>query len=146
MVWYERPFLKLHALNSRKIQISCSFLFAALAVQCCQKICDPAVFQTRGSIRFTYIVVIECLLNTYECTIVHLLTVYICMYIHKKRLLYANKENFQKTKNLWHFFSNVCFDVWCQWCHASKLDWSTVTLLSNVKKQYLQIDVNVRNM
>ena len=48
LVLYERPFLKLHALNSRKIQIS-----RRLILQCCQKLCDPTVSPTRGSIWFT---------------------------------------------------------------------------------------------
>ena len=137
LVLYERPFLKLHALNSRKIQIS-----RRLILQCCQKLCDPTVSPTRGSIWFTqkgaYRNVCWILTNVqlyiyWRCTCV------LCMYVHKKRLLYANHfsiENFKKTHNWWHsvehlfWFEKSCVE------HASKVDWSILSLLallSNMK-------------
>ena len=129
LILYERPFLKLHALNSRKIQISCGFLadwFCSVArkfvTPLCLQLAARSDSHTTCDVNMAKRSLSWCLPNNLQ-------TMYICMYI--KRYYYMKTKKFLKNPKLVTLLLNVCFDVWC---HASKLDWSTVSLLSNVKK------------
>ena len=123
----------LHALNSRKIQISWGFLVDWFAVLP-ENLWPRCVSNSR---RFTYVWCKYCkkepiaMFAEYLRMYIYWRCTYLCMYIHKKRLFHKNRIVLKNLK-LVTLLLNVCFDVRC---HASKLDWSTVTLLSLVNVQ-----------
>ena len=96
---YTRDLDNLHALNSRKIQISCGFDFAVLPENLWPRCVSNSRLDLIHVRTYEGVYPDVCrMANTYECTIVHLLTMYMCMYVHKKRLLYANHFFHKKPK------------------------------------------------